>query len=157
MKNCLVLSLDRQESVIRASDGKEISFARAVLTMSNRCGKDVSGLVLHVSLGQEGGTVQDVSQVCTVPAGGTIAAGAGMDWDVYDRLLPAHAGTASKVHMFGCRAVLNWRFDIAAQAEYRLKGSSEVVQTPQRWWTMRWTMPDPSSGAVVLTIEEGTG
>jgi hypothetical protein len=112
-------------------------------------------MVPHATLGQEGGTVQDVSgafpggAVASMPPGGTVS------WDVYDLLLPAHPGTASKVHMFGYRAALNWRFDLAAWAEYRSSADSPPVRTSLSRWALRWSVPDPSTGAVVLAIEEG--
>ena len=154
MSNCMNLSLERQDSTIRASDGKSIPFARAVLRIGNSCDHDID-IVPQVSLGQEGGTVQDVSSA-VVPQGAlSVPGGGSVTCDVYDLLLPAHAGSASKVHMFGYRAVLNWRFELAAGANYRLKGSQETVQVPGERWTFWWSVPDQASRAVVLTIEKG--
>ena len=153
---CLTVSLRAAASHIRASDGRDIPFGRAVLSISNVCPSGTIEVLPRASLGQEGGTVQDVSRVfgeaaASLPAGGTI------EWDVYDLLLPAHPGTASKVHMFGYRAVLNWKFELTASAEYRQPGSAEPAQTPVSRWTLRWSVPDPSTGAVELSIEEGKG
>ncbi len=152
--DCIVVSLDREASRIKASDGREIPFTRAVLKLANDCGAEAVELVPHATLGQEGGTVQDVSSafagsVPSIPAGGA------MRWDVYDLLLPAHPGTASKVHMFGYRAALNWRFELAAWAEYRVPPAAEPARTPAARWILQWTVPDPATGAVELSIEEG--
>ncbi len=151
---CIAISLRSVPSSLRASDGREIPFGRALLTITNNCGKEASHIVVSVSLGQEGGTVQDVSgalgaQPAILPPGGSAS------WDVYDLLLPAHPGTSSKVHMFGYRAVLNWRFELTVSAEYLLKGSSGRMRTPELRWTVRWSVPDQESGAVILAIEEG--
>jgi hypothetical protein len=154
---CLVISLLSVDSKIRASDGRDIPFSRAILTINNVCSAEVIDLVPHASLSQEGGTVQDVTYAFTRLAAASIPAGGSTSWDVYDLLLPAHPGTASKVHMFGYRAALNWRFDLASWAEYRLSGSAGPVQTPVARWALRWSVPDPSSGAVALAIEEGKG
>ncbi len=151
---CLEISLQPAASTIRASDGRDIPFTRAVLTIRNDCDTDVIDLVPHASLGQEGGTVQDVSPVFARLAVQSIPPGESVSWDVYDLLLPAHPGTGSKVHMFGYRAALNWRFDLAVWAGCRLKGSSGPVQTPVARWSLRWSVPDPSTGAVVLSIED---
>jgi hypothetical protein len=153
---CLAISLQAVASHIRATDGRDIPFMRAMLTMHNACSSDVIDLAPHVSLGQEGGTVQDVSHAIAgsavaVPPGGSIT------WDVYDLLLPAHQGTASKVHMFGYRAALNWLFELSAWADYRVSGSAGPVQTPVSRWTLRWNVTDPATGAVGLAIEEGKG
>jgi len=123
--------------------------------MRNVCDVDVSDVVLHATLGQEGGTVQDVTHALARPDAASIQPGDAVSWYVYDLLLPAHPGTASKVHMFGYRAVLNWRFDLAVWAEYRLSGSTGPEQTPVSRWALRWSVPDPATGAVVLAIEEG--
>jgi hypothetical protein len=147
-----VVSLEPITSKIRTSDGRDIAFTRAILTVDNGSGTEVVDLVLHASLGQEGGTVQDVSHVfdgatASIPPGGMVR------WDVYDLLIPAHPGTSSKIHMFGYRAALNWRFELAVWAEYRLKGSTSTLQTGVSRWALRWTVADPSTGAVGLAID----
>ena len=151
--SCLDISLQSLASRIRASDGRDIPFARAILTIRNVCGEEVFSVLPHATLGQEGGTVQDVSgslsasESLSIPPGGTVS------WDVYDTLLPAHPGSASKVHMFGYRAVLNWRFDLAAWAEYRTSALSAPARTPVSRWSLRWSGADPTTGNVELTIE----
>ncbi len=154
-ERCLVISLQTVDSHIRASDGREIPFTRAVLTMRNVCDAALIDMVPYATLGQEGGTVQDVSGAYPGHAGVSVPPGGTVSGDVYDLLLPAHPGTASKVHMFGYRAVLNWLFELSAWASYSVSGSAEPVQTPISRWTLRWSVPDPSTGAVVLAIEEG--
>jgi hypothetical protein len=151
---CVVISLQAADSNLKASSGKEISFIRAVLTLRNACAAELVNMIPHATLGQEGGTVQDVSHAFTGPLA-SFSPGGNISWDVYDLLLPAHVGTASKVHMFGYRAVLNWRFDLAVWAEYRRTTDSPSVLTPVSRWVLRWSVPDPSTGAVVLAIEEG--
>lgn len=155
-ESCLEISLQAVASHIRASDGKDIPFTHAVVTLRNVCGSDVIDLVPHATLGQEGGTVQDVSgavagSAVAIPPGGDIS------WYVYECLLPAHQGTASKIHMFGYRAVLNWLFELSVWAAYRVSGSTELKQTPVSRWTLRWSVTDPAAGAVGLAIEEGKG
>jgi hypothetical protein len=152
--DCFAILLEPAGSSLRASDGREVPFTRAVLSLHNTCAAELIDPSLHVTLGQEGGTVQDVTHVLSglserFPSGRTVS------WDVYDLLLPAHPGTASKIHMFGYRAALNWRFDLAVWVEYRLSTDSPPVRTSPSRWVFRWSVPDPSSGAVVLTIEEG--
>ncbi len=56
--------------------------------------------------------------------------------------------------MFGYRAALNWRFELAAWAEYRTFGSSTAIQTPVSRWALRWSVADLANGAVELNIEE---
>jgi hypothetical protein len=153
-ERCLASSVQAMASHLWASDGRKIPFMRAVLSVRNACGEDLVDLSVHVRLGQEGGTVQDVTNALSgpsalIPPNGTVS------WDVYDLLLPAHQGTASKVHMFGYRAVLNWRFDLAVWAEFRRASDSSSVRTPESRWVLRWSVPDPTTGAVELAITEG--
>ena len=156
-ERCLVISLQAADSRLLASNGKEVSFTRAVLTVRNACSTELINMVMHATLGQEGGTVQDVSIAFPGNTGASIPPRGTVSWDVYDLLLPAHPGTASKVHMFGYRAVLNWRFDLAVWAECRRSADTPPVRTTVSQWTLRWSVPDPSSGAVVLSIEERKG
>ncbi len=150
---CLDISLQGKASLIRASDEREIPFTRAILTIRNICSAELINVVPHATLGQEGGTVQDVTSSFSASAPSSIPPEGTASWDVYDLLLPAHPGTASKVHMFGYRAALNWRFDLAAWVEYRVSGSSEPVQTPISRWALRWTVVNPATGAVDVAIE----
>ncbi|MDA8106562.1 MAG: hypothetical protein M0Z71_14445 [Nitrospiraceae bacterium] len=155
--SCLDISLQPVASHIRASDGREIPFNKAVLTIRNMCDSEVVDVVPHATLGQEGGTVQDVSSSFSQASHLSIPPGGVADWDVYDLLIPAHPGTASKIHMFGYRAALNWRFELAAWASYRPSCSSKAVQTAVSRWALRWSVENPSTGEVHLTIEDLKG
>jgi len=154
-EDCIAISVPAADLKLAATNGKEISFTRAVLTVRNTCSEELN-LVPHATLGQEGGTVQDVSHALTILSALLLPHGS-VSWDVYDLLLPAHAGTASKVHMFGYRAVLNWRFDLAVWAGYRRAADSSVGLTPVSRWALRWSVPDATAGAVALAIEELKG
>ncbi|HXX58233.1 MAG TPA: hypothetical protein VEI96_09570 [Thermodesulfovibrionales bacterium] len=150
----VVLSLDAVSSRIGISGGKEVPFKRAILSVRNAGQTVVSGLVPHATLGQEGGSIQDVSEVFSrseTPE--SIKPGEALAWDVYDQLLSAHAGAASKVHMFGYRAVLNWWFEVVAWVEYRCPDVATSFQTPIIRWKMRWSLANPPLDEVNLYIE----
>lgn len=151
---CLDISLQPAISHLKASDGRDISFTRAILTLRNVCDAEAVGVVPHATLGQEGGTVQDVTSSLSPSASSSIPPQGTVSWDVYDLLLPAHPGTSSKIHMFGYRAALNWRFDLVAWAQYHISASSEPLKTPVLRWSLRWSVVDPATGAVGLAIEE---
>jgi hypothetical protein len=148
---CLAISVQPEASRIPAGGGRDVPFTRAILTVRNICNSEVIDVIPYATLGQEGGTVQDISGAFSLP--GSIAPGQSVSWDVYELLLPAHPGTASKVHMFGYRAALNWRFDLAAWAEYRSAVSSMREQTAVARWQLRWSVSDPSTGKVELAID----
>lgn len=150
----LVLSLDAVTSRIVTSGGKEVPFKRGILSVRNTGQTTVSGLVPHATLGQEGGSIQEVSEALSrskTPE--SIKPGETIEWDVYDQLLAAHAGAASKVHMFGYRAVLNWWFELVAWAEYRCPDIATSLQTPTIRWKMRWSLANPPMDEVDLYIE----
>jgi hypothetical protein len=150
---CLDISVHSVDSRLKTAGGREIPFARAVLTIQNRCDVEAVSVLPRAVLGQEGGTVQDVTSALSGSAF-SIPPGESVSWDVYERLLPAHPGTASKVHMFGYRAVLNWKFELSVSAEYRTPASTGPSKTPVMRWILRWSAADPAGGAVGLTVEE---
>ncbi len=155
--SCLDISLQSVASHIRAIDGRELPFTRAVLTIRNICDCEVVDVVPHATLGQEGGTVQDVSSSLLQSALSSILPNGVAEWDVYDLLIPAHQGAASKIHMFGYRAALNWRFELTMWASYRRSGSSIALQTPVSRWALRWSVESPATGEVGLSIEDLNG
>ncbi|MBI5849384.1 MAG: hypothetical protein HZB31_15810 [Nitrospirae bacterium] len=150
----LVISLEPEASQMTASGNREVHFERAILTFRNVSDAELVNVVPHATLGQEGGTIQDISGALlpsvpvSIPPLGTVR------WDLYDLLLTAHPGAASKLHMFGYRAALNWRFDLVCRAEYRCADSAASEQTLESRWTLQWTVPDASRGDVTLAIEE---
>ncbi|MBI5075536.1 MAG: hypothetical protein HZB62_10295 [Nitrospirae bacterium] len=149
-----VISLQPEASQMPASGNREIPFERAILTIRNVSDVELTNVVLHATLGQEGGTIQDITDSLAHSVPASIPPLGIVRWDLYDLLLTAHPGAASKLHMFGYRAALNWRFDLACRAEYRLPDSAAPEQTPESRWTLRWIVPDASRGDVVLAIEE---
>lgn len=150
----LEISLHAVPSRIGTSGGKEVLFKRGIFSVRNTGQTVVSGLVLHATLGQEGGSVQDVSEAFShSKTMESIQPGETVEWDVYDQLLSAHAGAASKVHMFGYRAVLNWWFELVAWIEYRCPDAATSLQTPVTRWKMRWSLAKPPLDEVDLYIE----
>lgn len=150
----LEISLRAVPSRIGTSGGKEVPFKRGVLSLRNTGQTVVSGLVPHATLGQEGGSIQEVTETFSrskTPE--SIKPGEAIEWDVYDQLLAAHPGAASKVHMFGYRAVLNWWFELVAWAEYRCPDVATSLQTPTTRWKMRWSLAKPPMDEVDLYIE----
>ena len=150
----LEISLHAVPSRIGTSGGKEVPFKRGILSVRNTGQTVVSGLVPHATLGQEGGSVQDVSEAFSrSKTMESIQPEETVEWDVYDQLLPAHAGAASKVHMFGYKAVLNWWFELVVWAEYRCPDVATSLQTPTTRGKMRWSLAKPPTDEVDLYIE----
>jgi hypothetical protein len=152
--NCLDISLQAVDSSLKISGGKEVPFARAVLTIRNICDSAVLNVEPQATLGQERGTVQDVTTSLSQKAGTSIKPGETFTWDLYDEIVPGHPGMSSKVHLFGHRALLDWRIDLTVSAKYSTAGSGESMQTAVSRWALRWTSPQSAAGKVYLAIEE---
>ncbi len=154
MENPLRFELKTVPSTLRVAGGREIPFARAVLLLRNTGESSVSGVVAHAELSEERGLVHDATEAMrrAVPAG-SIPPGGELAWDVYDLLLAAHAGVASKVRLWGYRAILNWRIELSARADCRPEGDAAAVQTAVSRWRLRWQPSGPAAEEVELAVE----
>ena len=153
-EHSLEISLQAVPSKLRVTGGREISFNRAILSISNAGKRGVAGFVPHATLAQEGGSVQDITEALTrtknvmsIPPGETL------NWDMYDLLLVEHPGVASKVHLWGYKAILNWWFDLTVWAEYRSSDIATPINTATSRWKFRWNTAKPPSEDVDLSIE----
>ena len=154
MENPLRFELKTVSSTLRVTGGREIPFVRAVLLLRNTSGAEVSGVVAHAELSEERGLVHDATEAMkraapadSVPPGGELA------WDVYDLLLAAHAGVASKVRLWGYRAVLNGWIELSARADFKREGAAAPLQTPVALWRLRWQPSGPAAEEVELAVE----
>ncbi len=141
-------------STLRVTGGREIPFARAILVLRNTGGSTVPGVVVHATLSEERGIVHDATEVMkraepadSIPPGGELA------WDVYETILAAHAGVASKVHLWGYKAILNWWIELSAWADCRREGAPAPVRTGVSRWRLRWQPSGPAAEDVELTVE----
>ena len=141
-------------STLRITGGREIPFARAILSLRNAGGVTAAGVVPHATLSEERGLVHDATEALkratpsdSIPPGGELT------WDVYDLLLAAHPGVASKVHLWGYKAALNWWIDFSAWAEYREEGADSPMRTDLFRWRLRWSPVEPTAERVELSIE----
>jgi len=155
-KSSIEISLQAVPSKLRIRGDTEISFCRAILSMRNTGQKALVSLVPHATLAQEdgAGSVHDgteaLSRAKTVKS---ILPGETVNWDVYDLLLDAHPGVAGKVHLWGHKAVLNWRFELNVWAEYGTADDAAPLKTPISRWKLRWSPSATSSDEVDLSIE----
>ena len=146
----LTISLKAVPSKLQVSQDREISFTRAILSVS-----DTGGLIQvipHATLGQERGSIQDVSAALQ-KAGSSTPTGEKLEWDVYDLLLAAHPGVAGKVHLFGFKAVLNWWFTLDAWAEFYPADGAAPFKTPVYRWKLRWSPATPALEEINLALE----
>jgi len=145
-------------STLQAAGGWEIPFVRAILSLRNTGDTMAARVVPHATVSEERGLVHDATEVLRRTAtAGSIPPGGEIQWDVYDVLLAAHAGVASKVHLWGYKAVLNWWIDFSAWAEYREEGVAETFQTGVSRWKLRWDSPKPPGEKIELSMEAVEG
>ena len=152
MEGPLRFDLKTVPSMLRVAGGREIPFARAVLLLRNTGGSMVSGVVAHAELSEERGLVHDATEAMkrAVPAD-SIPPGGELAWDVYELLLAAHAGVASKVYLWGHKAVLNWGIELSARADCTREGAP--ASTPVARWRLRWSPAGPAADSVELAVD----
>jgi len=154
MSGNLSFTLKTVPSTLRVTGGREIPFARAILSLHNAGGSTAVGVVAHATLSEERGLVHDATEALkrAVPAD-SIPPGGEITWDVYEVLLAAHPGVASKVHLWGYKAALNWWIDFSAWAEFSEQGVASPVRTGIARWKLRWSPAEPSAEKIELSIE----
>lgn len=154
MSVALKFSIAAVPSTLRAAGGREIPFVRAILSLRNMSDTKAAGVVPHATFSEERGLVHDATEVLRhTAAADSILPGGELTWDVYDLLLAAHPGVASKVHLWGYKAILNWWIDFSAWVEYREEGAGAPFRTDVSRWKISWKPAEPSSERIDLTIE----
>ena len=153
-EHCLKFSLQSSSSTLEVMGGDHIPFSRASLSLHNTGQTAVVGVVPHATVNQEGMPVHDRTEalsragsVESIPPGGEIV------WDVYELLFAEADGIASKIHLFGYKAVLDWWYELAVWTEYQLPDSVTPEQTLVSRWKFRWFATDPPHSNIDLTIE----
>lgn len=122
--------------------------------MRNTGNAAILKFTLHATVAQEGGSVHDITdaliRTATAPS---LPSGETIEWDVYDLLLAAHPGVASKVHLWGYKAILNWWIDLAVWAEFVSEDDTAPLQTTVSRWKLCWTPAHPPLEDVGVSIE----
>jgi len=151
---CLEISLQVVPSKLEVSEGREISFTRAMLSMVNKGREALVDVLPHATFAQERGIVHDATDALSRSKNvESIKPGETVKWDVYDLLLVAHPGVASKVHLWGYKAVLDWWLDFVAWAEYRTPDVATPQQTPMHQWKLRWSPAKSRADEIDLSWE----
>jgi hypothetical protein len=154
----LQFSIAAIPSTLRVAGGREVPFERAILSLRNTGDTMAAGVVPHATLSEERGLVHDATEVLRgAETADSIPPGGELHWDVYDVLLAAHAGVASKVHLWGYKAVLNWWIDLSAWAEYRGEPAKEPIRTGISSWKLRWNPGEPPGERIELKMEAVEG
>ena len=153
MSGNLDFTLKSVPSTLRVTGGREIPFARAILSLHNAGDSTATGVVAHATLSEERGMVHDATEALkrATPAE-SIPPGGELTWDLYEILLAAHSGVASKVHLWGYKAALNWWIDFTAWAEHREEAVSPVRTGVSRW-KLCWIPTGPSGEKIDLAVE----
>lgn len=150
----LTISLHAVPSKLEVSGGREIAFTRAVLSMVNTGPAALVSVVPHATFAQERGIVHDAAEaISRARIVESMQPKEKVEWDVYDLLLAAHPGVASKVHLWGYKAVLDWWLDFVAWAEYRSPDVTAPRQTPKHQWRLRWSPAKSQADKIDLTLE----
>lgn len=131
--------------------GRELVFTDAVLSIRNGGDRPLPGLVPLLSVRQDETTLGEESDVLLAkwPAGG-LAPGEEVEWGLYDLLQAVDRGFASKIHLFGLKAALNWSFHLEVKASWR--GGSESSQAPVFRAAFRWRVVEGAPGGIGLEV-----
>jgi hypothetical protein len=149
----LKIGLEAVPSMLEIAPRGEIKFPRAVLVMRNAGPEPVQVSISQASIFQEGGMPLDVTKALNKNLiGRFIPPGDPLSWDLYDLLMAEHPGVAGKVHLFGYKAVLNWWFELSAQADYQLSDGSLPVPMPLFQAKFRWNAAKPDLEKIDLSI-----
>jgi hypothetical protein len=112
------------------------------------------GVVPHATFAQERGIVHDATEALSrSKIVESIQPKETVKWDVYDLLLVTHPGVASKVHLWGYKAVLDWWLDFVAWAEYRTPDVAVPQETPRHKWRLRWSPAKSQTDTIDLALE----
>ena len=150
----LTITLEAVPSTLKIAGGREINFTRAILVIRNIGLEPMRDLIPQATLVQEGGLPEDVTEALAKNLGDRpLPSGETLQWDLYDLLVAGHPGVASKVHLFGYKAVLNWWFDVSVQVEYGLSELASPLRTPIFTGRFRWTAEKSSLDRVDLAME----
>ncbi len=150
----LKFSIEAVPSTLRVTGGREIPFVRPILSLRNTGDTEATGIVVHATLAEDRGIVHDATEALgRATTADSMPPGGELKWDFYDLLLAAHPGGASKIHLWGYRAVLNWWIHLSVSAEYRQEGTREPLQTGVSRWKLRWFFPEPSAERIELALE----
>jgi len=154
MSGTLSFMLKTVPATLRVTGGREIPFVRAILSLRNAGAVTAAEVAPHATLSEERGLVHDATEALkrATPAD-SIPPGGELTWDVYDLLLAAHPGVASKIHLWGYKAALNWWIDFSAWAEYRDEGAAFPVRTAVSRWRLCWSPAEPAAERIELSIE----
>jgi len=138
----------------RVTGGRDIPFKRAILSMRNTGNAAIVRFVTHATMAQEGGSVQDITDALTrATTVESLPPGEAVEWDVYDLLVSAHPGVASKVHLWGYKAILNWWIDLDVWAEYFPSDDTAPLHTSISRWKLRWIPAHSTVEEVDLSME----
>ncbi len=157
MSVALQFSIAAVPSTLRVAGGREIPFVRAILSLRNTGDAAAAGVVPHATLSEERGLVHDATEILRRAATESIPPGGELHWDVYDLLLAAHPGVASKVHLWGYKAVLNWWIDFSAWAQYRGEYAETPILTGISRWRLCWNPAGTSVEKIELSMEAVEG
>lgn len=150
----LKTTIESNPSTLKAAGGREIRFDRAVLVMRNTSGEALVDVSPRVTVVQEGGEPHEMSEALAAGLGESVLPpGGALRWDLYDLLVAGHPGVASKVHLFGYKAILNWWFEFEVGVDYRSEAGS-----PQEWHStfrgkFRWNASKDALDQVELSVE----
>lgn len=146
-----------KESELHGPGGKPIAFTDAVLVVRNAGAVPVGELRATATVRQEDALLCEARDALGATlAGRVLAPGESVAGSALALLQEVDAGLASRVHLFGVKALLTWRFRVAAEVHCRAADGASGQGKARAEFAFHWVPPESTGGPIGL-VEDPLG
>lgn len=145
----LEIALRPAQATLHLAGGRTLPFTDGVLVLRNATGMALEDLRATATVRQEG-AILAAEEVPLGQAGSWLPAGASLERGLYELLQALDRGLASRVHLWGPKAVLNWPFHLSLEVSWRAGGEAHRTACACGF---RWTQPEGPDGAFALELD----
>ncbi len=146
-----------EASELRGPGGKPLPFTDAVLVVRNAGSAPLAGFRATVTVRQEDALLCEARDAMGAALGERVLApGESVAVGAFALLQEVDPGLASRVHLFGVKALLNWRFRVEAEVSCRAAGGAADRGPARAEFAFHWAPPESPGGPVGL-VEDPLG
>ncbi len=146
-----------EASELHGPGGKPIAFTDAVLVVRNAGSAPLEGLRAVVTVRQEDALLCEARDAMGATLGERVLApGESVAGSALALLQEVDPGLASRVHLFGVRALLTWRFRVLAEVSCRAADGASGSPSARSEFAFHWA-PAESPGAPIGLVEDSLG
>ena len=153
----LALAWRPEASELHGPGGKPIPFTDAALVVHNAGAVPLGELRATVTVRQEDSLLCEARDAMGAALGGRVLApGESVAVGAFALLQEVDQGLASRVHLFGVKALLTWRFRVVAEVDCRAAGGASGRGKARAEFAFHWAPPESPGGPVGL-VEDPLG